>query len=53
VSRTAIFSLSARTGRRLWSYRTGSNVHSSPSVVNGVVYVGSYDNHVYAFGLKK
>ena len=27
-------------------------VDSSPAVVNGVVYVGSDDGNVYAFGLK-
>ena len=31
-----------------WSHKTGSAVESSPAVVNGVVYVGSYDNKVYA-----
>jgi outer membrane protein assembly factor BamB len=31
-----------------WSYTTGLEVYSSPAVTNGVVYVGSDDNHVYA-----
>jgi outer membrane protein assembly factor BamB len=31
-----------------WSFPTGSNVNSSPAVVNGVVYVGSNDFNVYA-----
>ena len=31
-----------------WSYTTGSEVYSSPAVANGVVYVGSDDNNVYA-----
>ena len=31
-----------------WSFPTGSVVLSSPAVVNGVVYVGSWDNNVYA-----
>ena len=35
-----------------WSYTTGGPVGSSPAVANGVVYVGSADNKVYAFGLK-
>ena len=35
----------------LWSFTTGSAVASSPAVANGVVYVGSYDSRVYAFGL--
>ena len=31
-----------------WSYTTGSDVFSSPAVANGVVYVGSFDDKVYA-----
>jgi len=31
-----------------WAYTTGSYVYSSPAVANGVVYVGSYDDNVYA-----
>jgi outer membrane protein assembly factor BamB len=37
----------------LWTYTTGLYVESSPSVVNGVVYIASDDGNVYAFGLKK
>ncbi|MGA8492596.1 MAG: PQQ-binding-like beta-propeller repeat protein [Terriglobales bacterium] len=36
-----------------WSYITGNQVHSSPAVANGVVYVGSDDGSVYAFSLKQ
>ena len=35
-----------------WSYKTAGGVYSSPAVANGVVYVGSYNGYVYAFGLK-
>jgi PQQ-like domain len=35
----------------LWSFTTGSEVFSSPAVANGVVYIGSFDDNVYAFGL--
>ena len=31
-----------------WSYTTGSTVYSSPAVVDGVVYIGSEDNNLYA-----
>jgi outer membrane protein assembly factor BamB len=52
-----VYALNARTGAKLSSYATGCNaqqcgVHSSPAVANGVVYVGSDDGKVYAFGLK-
>jgi len=33
--------------RTLWSYTTGGQVLSSPAVVDGRVYVGSYDRKVY------
>ena len=36
-----------------WRYGTFRRVKSSPAVANGVVYVGSDDGKVYAFGLKK
>ncbi len=35
-------------GQLKWSYTTGSYVYSSPAVANGVVYVGSDDNNLYA-----
>lgn len=31
-----------------WSHDTGNRVSSSPAVVNGIVYVGSYDDRVFA-----
>ena len=36
------------TNHTLWTYQTGGEVFSSPCVVNGVVYIGSNDNNVYA-----
>jgi outer membrane protein assembly factor BamB len=33
-----------------WKFTTGGSVVSSPTVVNGVVYVGSQDKNVYAIG---
>lgn len=32
-----------------WKHRTGNSVLSSPSVVNGTVYVGSWGENLYAF----
>jgi outer membrane protein assembly factor BamB len=37
-----------RTVGLKWSYKTGSEVLSSPAVVNGVVYIGSDDGNFYA-----
>jgi outer membrane protein assembly factor BamB len=42
--------LEASTGVLVWSYATGDMVVSSPAVAEGMVYVGSYDHMVYAFG---
>jgi outer membrane protein assembly factor BamB len=42
---------SAATGTKVWSYHTGAQVVSSPTVANGGVYFGSADDNVYAFGL--
>jgi hypothetical protein len=40
----------ALTPTLLWNYPSGGNVYSSPAVVDGVLYFGSYDNNVYALG---
>ncbi len=32
----------------LWQYKTGDSVLSSPAISNGLVYVGSNDDYVYA-----
>jgi outer membrane protein assembly factor BamB len=36
------------TNQTVWTYATGNSVYSSPAVVGGVVYVGSYDRKIYA-----
>ena len=38
----------AAPGEKLWSFRTGADVRSSPTVVGGTVYIGSNDKNVYA-----
>ncbi|MEM3596765.1 MAG: PQQ-binding-like beta-propeller repeat protein [Candidatus Bathyarchaeia archaeon] len=43
-----VFALNATTGDELWNYTTEGDVHSSPAIVNGILYIGSYDNNVYA-----
>ena len=35
-------------GELAWTFQTGGEIHSSPAVVNGVVYFGSQDNNFYA-----
>jgi len=36
------------TNSELWRFATGHPVHSSPAVLNGIVYVGSGDKNLYA-----
>jgi outer membrane protein assembly factor BamB len=44
-----VYALNATNGEQLWNFTDGGySVDSSPAVVNGVVYVGSYDDNVYA-----
>ncbi len=43
-----VYSLKARTGEKVWEYKTGSVVHSSPAVAYGKVYIGSWDSYFYA-----
>ena len=43
-----MYALGASTEHSCGSTRPAILSHSSPAVANGVVYVGSYDNNVYA-----
>jgi len=36
------------TGTLKWSYTTRKMIDSSPTVVNGILYIGSYDDKIYA-----
>jgi outer membrane protein assembly factor BamB len=38
----------AGPGEREWAFETGGDVYSSPTVANETVYVGSFDNTLYA-----
>ena len=46
-----LFAYDALTGDVLWSYSIGSAIESSPVIVNGMLFVGADDGHLYAFGL--
>jgi len=35
-------------GEEVWNFSTGQNIQSSPTVVDGTVYVGSADGNLYA-----
>ena len=36
------------TNQTLWSFNTGKAVTASPTIVDGVVYIGSWNNNTYA-----
>ena len=36
------------TGSKEWAFETGDLVQSSPTVVDGTAFVGSWDNNLYA-----
>lgn len=38
-----VYAFSARTGRERWSYDTGGPVKGSPALVDGRLFIGSYD----------
>jgi outer membrane protein assembly factor BamB/predicted phosphodiesterase len=42
-----IFALDRKTGKKLWGYRTGGKVYSTPAVADGFVVVASTDRYVY------
>ena len=43
-----VHALDRKTGKLLWSFRTGSTVYSSPTPSGDLVFVGSTDGGVYA-----
>jgi outer membrane protein assembly factor BamB len=46
-----LYALNATTGATVWSFAASHGVDSSPAVVDGVVYFGSYDS-VYALNAR-
>ena len=43
-----VLALAKATGARVWEFKAGDSVATTPAVANGLVYVGSYDHFVYA-----
>jgi hypothetical protein len=53
AGKNVLYAINARTGAILWNSGTTitGTIAAAPSVVNGRVYVTSWDGHLYAFGL--
>ncbi|MDR2283949.1 MAG: PQQ-binding-like beta-propeller repeat protein [Sphingobacterium sp.] len=47
-----VYALALNTGKRLWSFRTGGKVYSTPEVYKGIVVVGSSDHYIYGLDAK-
>jgi outer membrane protein assembly factor BamB len=48
-----VFVLRRSDGKILWSYAVGSPVESSPVVIGGIDYFGSWNGRVYALDLRR
>jgi parallel beta-helix repeat protein len=48
LSRSGTIAADWTPGQVTWNFSTGDKVRSSPAVSDGVVYVSSYDDYVYA-----
>jgi outer membrane protein assembly factor BamB len=46
-----LYAVDTANGTELWSWHLGSQTRSSPAVANGIVYIGSWEGTLHAFGL--
>jgi outer membrane protein assembly factor BamB len=47
------FAINAATGKELWNSQSTvtAGIYAAPTIVNGEVFVASFDDHLYAFGV--
>jgi outer membrane protein assembly factor BamB len=50
--RGAVIALRVRDGKVLWQFRDLAAIESSPLVVDGLLYVGSWDRNLYAIDIE-
>jgi polyvinyl alcohol dehydrogenase (cytochrome) len=50
--RTTLTEATVPSLRKAWLFRTGDSVTATPTVVDGTVYVGSWDDYFYAVNLE-
>jgi len=48
-----VYALNTTTGFQVWNFTTQNQINSSPTVSEGVVYIGSQDGNFYAIGEAK
>lgn len=48
-----VYAIEARTGKKLWDFRTRDHVMATPTLHDGRLYVGSMDGFLYALDPKK
>lgn len=42
-----IYALDIETGEKVWNYKTGGSIHSTPAISYNSIVVGSWDSNVY------
>ena len=48
LNRTGVVAGDWTPGQVTWNFSTGGSIRSSPALANGVVYITSYDDYIYA-----
>ncbi len=48
-----VYAIDARSGRKIWDFKTGGHVMSTPVLHDGRIYVGSMDGFFYALDAAK
>lgn len=42
-----VYALNIETGEKIWQYKTGGSIHSSPAIYENFLIVGSWDSNIY------
>ncbi len=50
ITNGRLYCLNESTGQEIWNLTTGGAIVSSPTIANGVAYIGSHDGSLYAVG---
>jgi outer membrane protein assembly factor BamB len=46
-----LYAIDAQNGDLIRAFQTGGTIEASPAVVDGTVYVASWDHKLYAFSI--